>query len=126
VGKVSARRRSAWFYSYIATIGQHEVRDLANIEHLAMMPVCDHSFLLGAERCRRWSFFAILLRRSTNTPRPWTLTFPDRKASCETGISSSCVKRYRSLASCFEYISYVRQCVHLTFLHFLIMMSQES
>jgi predicted AAA+ superfamily ATPase len=38
VGKVSARRRSAWFRSYVTTIVQREVRDLANIEHLAMMP----------------------------------------------------------------------------------------
>ena len=38
VGKLSARRRSAWFRSYVTTIVQREVRDLANIEHLTMMP----------------------------------------------------------------------------------------
>ena len=38
VGKVSERRRDAWFRSYVTTIVQREVRDLANIEHLAVMP----------------------------------------------------------------------------------------
>lgn len=36
--KLSASRRSAWFRSYVTTIVQREVRDLANIEHLTMMP----------------------------------------------------------------------------------------
>jgi predicted AAA+ superfamily ATPase len=34
----SARRRQAWFESYIATILQRDVRDLANIEGLTQMP----------------------------------------------------------------------------------------
>jgi predicted AAA+ superfamily ATPase len=38
VGKASTSRRSAWFRSYVTTIVQREVRDLANIEHLTMMP----------------------------------------------------------------------------------------
>jgi len=38
VGKSSVSRRSAWFRSYVTTIVQREVRDLANIEHLTMMP----------------------------------------------------------------------------------------
>ena len=38
VGKASTSRRSAWFRSYVTTIVQREVRDLANIEHLTIMP----------------------------------------------------------------------------------------
>jgi len=34
----SARRRDAWFGSYIMTILQRDVRDLANIEHLTLLP----------------------------------------------------------------------------------------
>lgn len=38
VGRTSARRRSAWFGSYITTILQRDVRELANIEHLTALP----------------------------------------------------------------------------------------
>lgn len=38
VGKASTSRRSAWFRSYVTTIVQREVRDLANIERLTIMP----------------------------------------------------------------------------------------
>ncbi len=38
VGKASTSRRSAWFRSYVTTIVQREVRDLANIEYLTIMP----------------------------------------------------------------------------------------
>ncbi len=38
VGRGSARRRSAWFGSYITTILQRDVRDLANVEHLTLLP----------------------------------------------------------------------------------------
>jgi uncharacterized protein len=38
VSRKSARRRNAWFGSYITTILQRDVRDLANIEHLTLLP----------------------------------------------------------------------------------------
>ena len=38
-GFVSARRRAAWFSSYITTILQRDVRDIANVEGLVTMPV---------------------------------------------------------------------------------------
>ena len=37
-GFVSARRRAAWFSSYITTILQRDVRDIANVEGLVVMP----------------------------------------------------------------------------------------
>jgi len=38
VSRKDARRRNAWFGSYITTILQRDVRDLANIEHLTLLP----------------------------------------------------------------------------------------
>lgn len=38
VGRVSSRRRSAWFGAYITTILQRDVRELSNIEHLTLLP----------------------------------------------------------------------------------------
>ena len=38
VSRKAARRRNAWFGSYITTILQRDVRDLANIEHLMLLP----------------------------------------------------------------------------------------
>jgi predicted AAA+ superfamily ATPase len=38
VGRESPARRRAWFDSYVTTILQRDVRDLANIERLAQMP----------------------------------------------------------------------------------------
>ncbi len=38
VSRKTARRRSVWFGSYITTILQRDVRDLANIEQLALLP----------------------------------------------------------------------------------------
>jgi len=38
VSRKSAQRRNAWFGSYITTILQRDVRDLANIEHLTVLP----------------------------------------------------------------------------------------
>jgi uncharacterized protein len=38
ISRKSARRRDAWFSSYIMTILQRDVRDLANIEHLTLLP----------------------------------------------------------------------------------------
>ena len=38
VSRKSVRRRDAWFSSYITTILQRDVRDLANIEHLTLLP----------------------------------------------------------------------------------------
>lgn len=38
VARDSARRRNAWFGSYITTILQRDVRELSNIEHLTLLP----------------------------------------------------------------------------------------
>ncbi len=38
VSREAARRRSAWFGSYITTILQRDVRNLANVEHLTLLP----------------------------------------------------------------------------------------
>lgn len=38
VTRDSARRRNAWFGSYITTILQRDVRELSNIEHLTLLP----------------------------------------------------------------------------------------
>ncbi|MDQ1256232.1 MAG: uncharacterized protein QG656_828 [Candidatus Hydrogenedentes bacterium] len=38
VTRGSARRRNAWFGSYITTILQRDVRELSNIEHLTLLP----------------------------------------------------------------------------------------
>ncbi|NOY81620.1 MAG: DUF4143 domain-containing protein [Kiritimatiellaeota bacterium] len=38
VGRISARRRAAWFGSYLTAILQRDVRDLARIEGLSEMP----------------------------------------------------------------------------------------
>ena len=38
VARAAAARRDAWFRSYITTLMQRDVRDLANIEHLTALP----------------------------------------------------------------------------------------
>lgn len=38
ITRTSARRRNAWFGSYVTTILQRDVRELSNIEHLTLLP----------------------------------------------------------------------------------------
>jgi predicted AAA+ superfamily ATPase len=38
ISRKSARRRNAWFGSYITTILQRDIRELSNIEHLTLLP----------------------------------------------------------------------------------------
>ena len=73
-GKLSARRRSAWFRSYVTTIVQREVRDLANIEHLVVMPRL--LSLLAARACSLMNYAEI---------------------SNSLGLPQSTVKRYMAL-----------------------------
>jgi predicted AAA+ superfamily ATPase len=72
--RTSESRRSAWFESYITTILQRDVRDIANIDGLAAMP----------------RLLAMLATRS-----PSLLNYSE--LSRTTGLPQSTLKRYMSL-----------------------------
>jgi len=74
VGKASTSRRNAWFRSYITTIVQREVRDLANIEHLTIMPRL--LSLLAARACALMNYTEL---------------------SSSLGLPQSTLKRYMAL-----------------------------
>lgn len=74
LGRTSERRRRAWFESYLTTILQRDIRDLANIEGLADLP----------------RLLALLAARSSTL-----LNYAELSRSA--GIPQSTLKRYLSL-----------------------------
>lgn len=74
VARAAAARRDAWFRSYITTLMQRDVRDLANIEHLTALP----------------RLLALLAARATAL-----LNFTELSRSL--GLPQSTLKRYMAL-----------------------------